>query len=50
MVAMTQTARPLREALRMIRETIRHLTSVASTAEPAPYWTDYLRDSRDRSH
>ena len=32
--------------LRMIRATIRHLVFIISTAEPAPYWTDYLRETR----
>ncbi|WP_263739227.1 hypothetical protein [Defluviimonas sp. WL0050] len=46
MVAVTHTAKPLAETLRIIRSTIRHLTTVATRGEPAPYWTDYLRDTR----
>jgi hypothetical protein len=47
MFAMTESAGSLAETLRMIRATIRRLTAV-TTAEPAPYWTDYLRDTRGR--
>jgi hypothetical protein len=47
MFAMTQKIGPLAETLRMIRATIRRLTLV-TTSEPAPYWADYLRETRQR--
>lgn len=46
MIATMKTTGPVSEVLRMIRATIRSLTSVA-TAEPVPYWADYLRQTRD---
>jgi hypothetical protein len=47
MVAATQIAKPFAETLRMICATIRHLTFAATRGEPAPYWTDYLRNTRN---
>lgn len=47
MLAMTQISGPVAETLRMIRMTIRRLTMVTAQ-EPAPYWTDYLRETRER--
>ena len=47
MVAMTHKIGPVAETLRMIRATIRRLT--LTTNEPAPYWTDYLRETRQRN-
>ena len=47
MFAMTQKTGPVAETLRMIHDTIRRLT-LAATAEPAPHWADYLRETRAR--
>ncbi|MGB3315713.1 MAG: hypothetical protein WBB85_14995 [Albidovulum sp.] len=47
MLAATQKSGPVAEALRMIHLTIRRLTLVASN-EPAPYWADFLRETRER--
>lgn len=47
MVALTQTTGLIADTLRLVRATILRLTSVA-TADPAPYWADYLRETRDR--
>ena len=35
------------EALRLVRATLGRLTLVP-TADPAPYWTDYLYETRNR--
>ncbi len=48
MFATTHKSGPLTETLRMIRATIHRLTLV-TMAEPAPYWADYLRETRERA-
>ncbi|SPH16515.1 hypothetical protein DEA8626_00024 [Defluviimonas aquaemixtae] len=47
MLEITRNAGLIGETIRVLRAFVTRLTSVGS-ADPAPYWTDYLRDTRER--
>lgn len=46
MLEMTRNAGLIGDTIRVLRAFVTRLSS-AGIAEPAPYWTDYLRDTRE---
>ena len=49
MLEMTRKAGLFGETIRVLRVFVTRLSS-AGIAEPCPYWTDYLRDTRERQN
>lgn len=49
MLEMTRKAGLFGETIRVLRAFVTRLSS-AGIAEPCPYWTDYLRDTRERQN
>ncbi|MCU9848422.1 hypothetical protein OEZ60_10415 [Defluviimonas sp. WL0024] len=49
MLTLSQTPGLIADTLRLVRETLGRLNAV-TLAEPAPYWTDYLREDQKRGY